>query len=760
MMKLVCICNYPPRECGIATFTYDLLTSIRLNAIKKNTHFDYEIIAMNPPYKIFKYPVAVKFSIDQQQQPQYNKAADYINKSHADLCLLQHEFGIYGGNSGVYILPMICRLKIPLVTVMHTVLKAPNYHEKEIMKKIGERSVKVIVMSKHAIQLLKEIYKIPMSKIKFFQHGVPDINQVNRKSLREKCQLGDRKVLLTFGLLNRNKGIETVLYALSQIVNEHPDILYIILGKTHPNILRESGEEYRESLLKMVHELHLEKNVLFINKFVSQQKLMEYLSAIDIYITPFLNEDQITSGTLSYAVGAGAAIVSTPYWHARELLADGRGLLFDFNDSQKCAEILKDLLDNPDMIKKLGHKTKVFGENLKWSTVGGQYLQLFYDILRTDKNLKTQTNPQNQFKLPALSLDHIYRLTDQTGILQHAKSFVPNFKEGYCLDDNARALLMIVKYYTMKKDQKAIDLMITYLSFIHYMQKQDGSFLNFLNYNKDYVDSKCSEDVFGRTMWALGYLIRFKPFDSLYQVALDIFFKAVPFFTKIISARCLATTIIGTCHYLHRFRNDEKMVKYVRALSAILLKNYYTHRSKGWHWFEDILTYDNGLLPLSLFYAYEIGGNEEILKIALESLNFLDSVVFKNKYLSLVGNNGWYKKGGECAKYAQQPVDALALVLMYEKAWQTTRSNKYYNRMMDSFLWFMGKNELCLPLYDEDTNGCCDGLESYGVNINQGAESTLSFLLSYLSVLSGKNINEKGIPYAFSAKIFEKSDFN
>ncbi|MBN2412890.1 glycosyltransferase [candidate division KSB1 bacterium] len=759
-MKLICIGNFPPRECGIAAFTHDLYTSLQINARKIKTRFEMDIIAMNPPYKHFNYPDPVKYSINQQQQKEYIKAADYINNSHADICLLQHEFGIFGGNSGVYILPLIHRIDVPLVTVMHTVLKAPNYHEKEIIKKIGERSVKVIVMSKHAIQLLIEIYKIPMNKIIIFHHGVPDFQIVDKKDLREKYHLNHRKVLLTFGLLNRNKGIETVLHALSQVVRKHPALLYIVLGKTHPNILRETGEEYRESLLKMVHDLKLEDNVLFIKNFVSQKTLMEYLSAIDIYITPFLNEAQITSGTLSYAVGAGAAIISTPYWHARELLADGRGCLFDFNDSQKCAQIVEHLLDNPDKIEALREKTRAFGENFKWAKVGGKYLELFNQV-SNQQPYHIQSNPQNRLlKLPTLSLDHVYRLTDQTGILQHAKSFVPNLKEGYCLDDNARALLMINKYYNLKKDHKAIDLMAIYLSFIHYMQQEDGSFRNFLNYEKEIVDSKCSEDVFGRTLWALGYLIRYKPKDALYQAALEIFFNAIPNITKINSVRCLATTIIGTGHFLHRLRNEKMMIKYLRDLTEKMMFKYKINRTSEWCWFEDILTYDNGILPLSLFYAYEILGDPEILNIAQESVNFLDRIVFRNKYLSSVGSNGWYKKGEQCAKYAQQPINAMALVLMYEKAYRVTKSKIYYDRMVDSFLWFIGKNELDISLYDDGTKGCCDGLESYGVNINQGAESTLSYLLAYLSIISAEDPNEKEKQYAYSQKIYQESGFN
>jgi len=761
MRKLSCIGNYPLRECGIATFTRDLIDSLQLNAQINNINFDVEIISLNPPDKNFSYPGFVKYSINQELQEEYLNAADYINKRHADICLVQHEFGIYGGNSGIYVLPLIYRINIPIVVVLHTVLKTPNYHEKEIIKKIGGRAEKVIVMSRHAIQLLLEIYDIPLRKIQIFEHGVPDFSVIDKKQVRKKLHLDNRKILLTFGLLSRNKGIETVLYALSRIVKKHPEILYIVLGKTHPNVLRETGEEYRNSLIEMVNELDLKNNVLFIKKFMSQKELIEYLSIIDIYITPFLNKAQITSGTLSYAVGYGAAIISTPYWHAQELLADGRGRFFDFNDSQQLADILDELLEYPYKLKELSDKTQAFGRNLTWSKVGSQYLNLFNEIITNEHSIYTKINSQNYFsKLPTISLAHIYRLSDQTGILQHAKSFVPNLKEGYCLDDNARALLMITMYYNLTKEKHTFELMTVFLSFIHYMQRQDGTFRNFLSYEKEFNDTTSSEDVFGRTIWALGYLMRYNPHESLFQVAKEIFFKAVPNFKKMNSERCIATTIIGICHYLHRYRNDEKMIKYLSDLTEILVRKYNNNISKDWYWFEDILTYDNGILPLSLFYAYEILGNDKIIQIAKETEDFLDRIVFRNKYLNLIGSNGWYKKGCECAKYAQQPVDAMALVLMYKKAYRTTKNKIFYKKMMKSFLWFLGENELHISLYDVETNGCCDGLESYGVNRNQGAESILAFLISYIAILDEKRNIEKRKQNAFSKQIYEKSDFN
>jgi len=695
------------------------------------------VIAMNDLNQNYNYGEEVKFTIRQEHQRDYIQAAKFINYSGSDICILEHEYGIYGGESGVYILPLLHRLEIPLMVTLHTVLKNPSYIEKAILQEIGKMADLIVVMSQKAIGFLIDIYQIPVEKIIQLEHGVPDL-QFNPDLIKKEFNLENKNVLLTFGLLSRNKGIETAIRALPQVVEKHPNTIYLILGKTHPIVLRQSGEEYRSYLKMLIKTLNLENNVFFYNDFVNQKDLFRYLYATDIYITPYLNEAQITSGTLSYAVGTGTAVISTPYWHAQELLADGRGRLFEFNNFNQLAQILNELLDKPDVLRSLRKKAYDYGRNITWPKIGNKYVKAAEKIV-AEKPVKVVQKETNidPLMLPEFSLGHVRRLTDWTGIIQHAKYGIPNLKEGYCLDDNARALLMVLMAYRQKKDPLALELLPIYLSYIHYMQNKDGTFRNFLSFRRDYLDEVGSEDSFGRAVWALGYLLGNSPNDAYYQSGRMIFFEASPNFEKLQSVRGIANTMIGICYYLMTNKSDESMTEVLRKLTFKLIDQYEVESSADWKWFEPILCYDNGILPLSLFYAYEFIKDEKVINTALESMNFLISVNLKDGYLSLIGNQKWYRKGGERAYFAQQPVDAMAMVLMFYQAFIATKDKQYLNHMYNSFMWFLGENDLRMNLYDFETNGCCDGIEEYGINRNQGAESTLAYLISHLRILRG-----------------------
>jgi glycosyltransferase involved in cell wall biosynthesis len=736
-MKFAYIGTYPPRQCGIGTFTKNLQSSMIKCTDREGRKNEGIVIAMNDLNQNYNYPVEVKFSIRQEHQRDYIQAAKFINYSGSDICILEHEYGIYGGESGVYILPLLHRLEIPLMVTLHTVLKNPSYIEKAILQQIGKMADLIVVMSQKAISFLIEIYQIPVEKIIQLEHGVPDL-QFTPELIKKEFNLEKKKVLLTFGLLSRNKGIETVIRALPQVVEKHPNTIYLVLGKTHPSVIRHSGEEYRSYLKMLIKTLNLENNVFFFNEFVNQKDLFRYLYATDIYITPYLNEAQITSGTLSYAVGTGAAVISTPYWHALELLADGRGRLFDFNNFNQLAQILIELLDKPDVLKTLRKKAYDYGRNITWPKIGAKYVKAAERIV-AEKPVKVIQKETiiDPLMLPEFSLGHVRRLTDWTGIIQHAKYGIPNLKEGYCLDDNARALLMVLMAYRQKKDPLALELLPIYLSYIHYMQNKDGTFRNFLSFKRDYLDEVGSEDSFGRAVWALGYLLGNSPNDAYYQSGRMIFFEAFPNFEKLQSVRGIANTIIGICYYLMTNKSDESMTEVLRKLTFKLIDQYDVESSSDWKWFEPILCYDNGILPLSLFYAYEFIKEEKVLNTAIESMNFLMSVNLKDGYLSLIGNQKWYRKEGERAYFAQQPVDAMAMVLMFYQAFITTRDKQYLNYMYTSFMWFLGENDLRMNLYDFETNGCCDGIEEYGINRNQGAESTLAYLISHLRILRG-----------------------
>ena len=693
------------------------------------------IVAINDDEQTYNYPEEVKLIIRQENQRDYLEAVKYINLSGADVCILEHEFGIFGGQNGMYILPLLYRLEIPLVVTLHTIVKTPSYNEKAVLREICKMAIKIIVMSHKAIEFLVDIYDVDQDKIVFIEHGVPDI-QFSQEQTKKEFKLTNKKLLLTFGILSRNKGIETVIKALPKIVEKHPDILYVVLGKTHPNVVRYSGEEYRNYLQLLTKKLNLSNHVIFINEFISQKELFKYLSASDIYITPYLNEAQITSGTLSYAVGVGSAVISTPYWHAVELLDDGRGQLFNFNDSEQLTRILLELLDNPEKLNELRKKAYDYGRTITWPKSGGKYISLVKQILKTKPEVfvkkETTIDP---LILPPFSLDHIKRLTDDTGIIQHAKFGIPNLKEGYCLDDNARALLMVLMTYRQKKDKLALNLAPIYLSYIHYMQNKDGTFRNFLSFNRNFLDEVGSEDSFGRTIWALGYLLFYPPNDAYYQTGKLIFFNAAPNFEKLQSIRSIAYSMLGISYYLRSNPTDESMKERLSGLADKLIRHYKENSSSGWKWFESLLAYDNGILPLALLHAAEIIKNDKISGIALESTKFLTEIMLKDGYLSIIGNKKWYKKEGERSMFGQQPVDALAMVLMYNQAFQLTKEKEYLTKLFSCFMWFLGENDIRMNLFDFETNGCCDGIESSGVNRNQGAESSLAYLISHLVVM-------------------------
>lgn len=735
-MKIAYISTYPPRECGLATFNQNLVNALSLNpAYNPQKSF---VVALNESDDVneHQYPDEVKFVIRQQNQQDYIEAANFINNSDVDSCIIEHEFGIYGGNSGVFLLSLINRLKKPFITILHTVLKEPSFMQQTIIKEIALKSSNIVVMSKKAVMFLTSIYQIPKASIKLIEHGVPDLEPVPNNEIAQSDLFKNRKVLFTFGLISRNKGLETVIKALPEIVAQHPDVLYVILGNTHPGVVKHNGEEYRDSLKALAKDLGVEKNIAFVNKFVSEDELHQYLTACTLYITPYLNEAQITSGTLSYAIGAGAAVVSTPYWHAQELLADNRGKLFDFKNDKQLANIVNELLSDKDKYQKLRQNAYEYGLNLRWPAIGTVYLNALNEAVTAGKKAERITPPIIDVEsMPALNLNHISLLTDDTGIIQHARFGIPNLKEGYCIDDNARALIMALMATEQGENPKALKFMPVYLSFIQYMQTDNGNFRNFLSFNRNYLDEVGSEDSFGRTIWSLGYLISSAPNNSYREFGRELFSHSIPHFVDLKYIRGKANTIIGLAYYLCAHPGDEMIVKEINLLASSLIASYQEHKDGDWHWFEDILTYDNAILPLALLHHYEATGNTTSYKIAMESIAFLNSFSFENGYLNPVGNAGWMKKHGKNPIYDQQALETMAMVLLYAKAFEITKDDQYLNLMHISYQWFLGKNSLHIPLYDFETHGCADGLQFNSVNRNQGAESTLAYFISHLAIL-------------------------
>ena len=739
-MKIAYISTYPPRECGIATFNQNLVRAVAENFTDRKSMLQGDfVVALTDSENIdeYDYPDEVKYVVRQNHQKDYIRAANYINTSSADVCILEHEFGIYGGESGIYILPFINRLEKPLISILHTVLKNPSYVQRVIIRELADQSAKIIVMSHRAVEFLTEIYDIPVEKIQIIEHGVPNLEAPEVNPVKALTPFKNKRVLLTFGLISRNKGLETVVRALPRIVEKHPDVMYVILGNTHPGVLKNSGEEYRDHLKTLAAQLGVAQNLSFVNKFVAEEELIQYLSACEIYVTPYLNEAQITSGTLSYAVGAGAAVVSTPYWHAQELLDHDRGRLFDFKDPEALANIVINLLDDDVVLTTLKQNAYEYGLHLRWPVVGAEFIKVaqeaLYDHDFRDKVLKNSiVDPEI---MPKFNLAHVRRLTDDTGIVQHAKYGIPNLKEGYCLDDNARALIMALMAYERNNSQEAFDLLPIYLSYIHYMQTDDGNFRNFLSFNRQYLDEVGSEDSFGRTVWALGFLIGCTSNNSYREFATELFHKSLAHFKTLTHLRGMANTVIGISLYLKVFPGDEGMLNEMRRLTDQLVSAYERNHEAAWHWFEDKMTYDNAILPLALLHSCEITADEKVRTVAIKTMGFLDKLTLSNGYLSPVGNDGWYVKGGAFPVYDQQAIETMAMVLMHFQAYKIFRKPEYIEKMFLSYRWFLGENTLRAPLYDHETKGCCDGLLPAGINRNQGAESTLAYLISHLTVL-------------------------
>ncbi len=738
-MKTAFISTYLPRECGIATFNDNVERAIHANFPDQTDAEKGFGIAINDSEELqtYDYPEHIKYVIRQNYQKDYIQAANFINTSDVQAVVMEHEFGIYGGESGIYILPMLHRLEKPLFSILHTVLREPSHTQKLIIQEIAERSAKVIVMSRRGIEFLHDIYDIAPEKIQYMEHGVPDLEAPVVNPLKKVLPFRNHRVLLTFGLLSRNKGLETVIKALPQIVAQHPDVMYVVLGKTHPGILRNSGEEYRDYLKRMAVRLKVDKHLKFINKFVSEAELMNYLTAAHIYVTPYLNEAQITSGTLSYAVGAGSAVLSTPYWHALELLEDERGRLFNFKDHDMLAEIVCELLEQPAQLQNMKQHAYDYGLHLRWPKIGADYIRMMLEVIEhqpvIEKDLLQIIDPE---RIPEFSLAHASRLTDDTGIVQHAKYGIPNLKEGYCLDDNARALIMALMAYQRNKSQEALRLLPIYLSFIHYMQRDDGNFRNFLSFRREYLDEVGSEDAFGRTVWSLGFLVSCAPNNSYREFAGELFHRSVPHFGQLHHLRGIANTMIGISYYLKAHPGDELLTQELKNLTRPLMQAYEQHHDQDWHWFEEKLTYDNAILPLALLHSSEITGNEEVKEVAMESLRFLDHLTLKNGFLTPVGNLGWHHRGqAQVPVFDQQAIETMAMVLMYMKAYEVSQEPALLEKMFMSYQWFLGENVLRVPLYDHETKGCCDGLQETALNRNQGAESTLAYLISHLTIL-------------------------
>ena len=738
--RIAVVGNYLPRHCGIATFTTDLCDAIQAE------YGATELLALpvNDTAEGYSYPARVRFELSEDNLASYQEAADFLNFSNIDLVCLQHEYGIFGGRAGGNILELLRRLEMPVATTLHTVLRDPNPDQRAVMQEIAALSDRMIVMSRHSAEILQEVFHVPIDKIDQIPHGIPDLPFTDPNFYKDEFGTEGKDVLLTFGLLSPNKGIENVIRALPKILSRHTNVIYMISGATHPHVLRRDGDKYRHYLQNLAKELGVEANVIFRNRFVSPQEMVELIGAADIYITPYKHKAQVVSGTLAYALSAGKAIISTPYLHAIELLDDERGVLVPFDDPEAIAEKTIELLENDTTRHAMRKRAYLYARDMVWSRVAQKYMKSFERIynerLRNPRATFSAQNTEKTFdRLPAMKLDHLYRMTDDTGIVEHAVFVVPNYPEGYTTDDNARALIVAIylEGFGASAPTGSTDLASRYLAFLWLaFDPTTKRFRNCLSYERQWQECEASEDSHGRALWGLGTVLGRSKNVGWRGAAGRMFELAVPAAIEFKSPRACAFALLGLQEYLGSFPGDRAALSASDALANRLLNSYRSNRSDDWNWFENVLAYSNARLPQALIRAGMRAANEEMVSAGLEALDWLVTIQHcdvKGHFVP-IGSLGFHSKNTEKARFDQQPVEAGAVVSACLQAYRATGKGRYRKEAWSAFNWFLGDNDLQIALYDSATGGCRDGLHPDRANENQGAESTLSFLMALLEM--------------------------
>ncbi|MEO8901340.1 MAG: glycosyltransferase family 4 protein [Polyangiaceae bacterium] len=737
--KIAFVGNYLPRKCGIATFTHDLRNAIQ-GALPMG---QCSVLAVNDGKDQYAYPDEVRFEIAEQEPDDYLRAAEYLNLLNVDVVSLQHEFGIYGGPSGAHVLNMLRRLRMPFVSTLHTILKQPSSEQRRVMQELTSLSSRVVVMSEVGRTILNETYSVPDRKIDVIPHGIPDMPFADPNFFKDQYSVEGRRVLLTFGLLSPNKGIEMVIEALPEIVAEFPDVVYIVLGATHPNLLREHGEVYRESLIALAEQLGVAEHVRFFNQFVELEELKKFLGAADIYVTSYLNEAQITSGTLAYAFGCGKAVVSTPYWHAQELLADDRGVLVPFGDSSAMSREICGLLRDEGRRHAMRKRAYLSSREMVWSKTAEHYLATFEAArkCRSERPLKVvprRTADSRELQLPELGFQHLKRMTDTTGMLQHARFTLPNYAEGYCIDDNARALMLTVQLEKRGVGGEEIAALGTrYASFVDYAFNPElGKFRNFMGYDRRWLEDVGSEDSQARALWALGTCVGHTQRREIRAWAAELFMQALPGIAESKSPRAWAFALLGIKEYLRRLRGDRRAATMQDELAGRLVTLYEQVKTPDWHWFEDVVSYDNARLAHALLATAGKGPESAHLReVGLESLRWLlEAQHAERGHFRPIGSNGFYRRGEPRARFDQQPLEAHATVSACSEAFHVTGDRFWVVEARRAFGWFLGQNDLDTSVYNPDSGGCRDGLHVDRVNLNEGAESTLAFLSALVEI--------------------------
>ena len=696
----------------------------------------------------YDYPARVRFELTEADVTSYRSAADFLNINNIDLLSVQHEFGIFGGPAGSHILALLREVRMPVVTTLHTILTEPASDQRKVIEEIAQLSDRLVVMSGKGAEFLQQIYRVPGEKIEVIPHGIPDVPFVDPNFYKDQFGVEGKTVLLTFGLISANKGIETVINALPSLLARYPNIVYVVLGATHPHVRQREGESYRLSLERLAAQRGVEKNVIFHNRFVGLEELNEFIGAADIYITPYLNPAQIVSGTLAYTVGAGKAVISTPYWYAQELLSDGCGMIFPFGDADALADQVLSLLDQDGERHAMRKRAYLRGREMTWQKVASRYMDSF--VLAQSERLchpratfVAKTLDKGPAELPNVEIHHLQRLTDDTGILQHAVFTVPDCNEGYTTDDNARALIVSTLLEEAGEHVQAARAMTyRFLGFLwHAFNRTTGRFRNFLSYDRCWLEEIGSEDSHGRALWSLGTVLARSKNSGFRGLASRLEGLALLPVGEFTSPRAWAFSLLGIDGYLQQFAGDRAAQVGRQVLLEKLLDQYRHTHSPEWDWFENALAYSNASLSHSLLVTGRSMGREDVVEIGLKTLNWLAEVQKAERgHFVPIGSNGFYHAGGERARFDQQPVEAAAMVSACLEAFRLTLDIRWSREARRAFEWFLGRNDLAISLCDPATGGCRDGLHADRANENQGAESTLAFLGSLLEMRLANNI--------------------
>jgi glycosyltransferase involved in cell wall biosynthesis len=706
--------------------------------------------AVNDRQEGYDYSPRVRFELLEKDLDSYRRAADFLNFNNADVLCVQHEFGIYGGTAGSHLLALLKEVRMPVVTTLHTVLRHPNATQRRVMQELVRYSDRLIVMARKGAEILRDTYGVPDAKVDVIPHGIPDLAYMDSSFYKAQFGVEGRLVMLTFGLISPGKGIEYVIEALPEIVKRHPNVVYLVLGATHPHLLATEGERYRISLERLARERGVKEHVIFYNRFVSTEDLKEFIGATDIYLTPYLNEAQVTSGTLAYVFGAGKAVVSTPYWHAQELLAEGRGALVPFRDSQAIAEGVIALFDEPERMERIRREAYAMGREMIWPAVARRYLKTFQHA-RADRKSKPRaafagwTLGSRPSELPPLRLDHIVRMSDGTGIFQHAIFNVPNFHEGYCTDDNARAYILCnlldeIGGHPHKENLTAQTT--NYLAFLAAaLDYETGRFRNFMSHGRQWLEDAGSEDSHARALWALGTGVGRSRNEGHGRLSQQLFLRGLGVVEEFTSPRAWCFTLLGIHEFQGRFPGEVTTSALRKVLLGRLLALWEEYSTEHWPWFEASLSYDNARFCQALIQCGQAMPDEEALTIGLKSLRWLASIqTTQSGCFRPIGSNGFYQRDGARADFDQQPVEAQAMVSACQEAFRATSDQAWSVEARRAFEWFLGRNDLGLPLYDFSTGGCSDGLHVERVSENQGAESSLAFQLALAEMNSAEHL--------------------